>query len=122
VKGFINDATGELLELICANTPPAKGRVERAHATLPDRLVKERRLRGISDMATANTHLPAFRLDFNRRFAVTPHHPHAAHRRLRPADDLTRILAIREVRTLSKNLTLPYNGVWLFNRTHLRSL
>lgn len=98
------------IELICANTPQAKGRVERANETLQDRLVKELRLLGISDMTTANTHLPAFRLDFNWRFAVVAREPHDAHRPLRPGDDLTRILAIRELRTLSKNLTLQYNN------------
>ena len=35
------------IEIICANTPQAKGRVERANQTLQDRLVKEFRLRGI---------------------------------------------------------------------------
>ncbi len=36
------------IDILCANTPQAKGRVERAHLTLQDRLVKELRLRGIS--------------------------------------------------------------------------
>ena len=39
------------IQIICANTPQAKGRVERANQTLQDRLVKELRLRGISDIA-----------------------------------------------------------------------
>ena len=38
------------IDVICAHTPAAKGRVERAHQTLQDRLVKELRLRGISTM------------------------------------------------------------------------
>jgi transposase len=99
------------IDLICANTPQAKGRVERANATLQDRLVKELRLLGISDMVTANTYLPEFRADLNRRFAVVPRNPEEAHRPLRAADDLTRILAVRELRTLSKNLTLSYESV-----------
>ena len=36
------------IEILCANTSQAKGRVERAHHTLQDRLVKELRLAGIS--------------------------------------------------------------------------
>ena len=42
------------IQIICANTPQAKGRIERANQTLQDRLVKELRLRGISggDVAT----------------------------------------------------------------------
>jgi len=50
----------------------AKGRIERANQTLQDRLVKELRLRGISDLQTGNAYLPEFREDFNRRFAVLP--------------------------------------------------
>jgi hypothetical protein len=42
------------IDVICANTPAAKGRVERAHQTLQDRLVKELRLRRISTMQDAN--------------------------------------------------------------------
>lgn len=97
------------IELICANTPQAKGRVERANQTLQDRLVKELRLRGISDLATANAFLPEFRADLKRRFAVQPREPQDAHRPLRVGDELTRILALRELRTLSKHLTLNYN-------------
>lgn len=42
------------VDILCANTPAAKGRVERAHLTLQDRLVKELRLRGISTLEQAN--------------------------------------------------------------------
>lgn len=38
------------IELICANSPQAKGRVERANQTLQDRLIKEMRLEGISSI------------------------------------------------------------------------
>jgi hypothetical protein len=72
-------------------------------------LVKELRLQQISDPHTANAFLPQFRADFNRRFAVQAREPQDAHRPLRLSDDLTRILALRELRTLSKNLTLNYN-------------
>ena len=57
---------------IHANTPQAKGRVERANQTLQDRLVKEMRLRAISDIDTANTFLRAFIEHYNQRFAVAP--------------------------------------------------
>ena len=42
------------VELILANSPQAKGRVERRNAVFQDRLVKELRLAGISDMERAN--------------------------------------------------------------------
>ena len=48
------------IEILCANTSQAKGRVERAHYTLQDRLVKELRLAGISTIEAANAFLPSF--------------------------------------------------------------
>jgi hypothetical protein len=53
--------------IICANTSSAKGRVERAHLTLQDRLVKELRLEQISTMAAANAYAPTFIADYNRQ-------------------------------------------------------
>ncbi|MDT8896997.1 ISNCY family transposase [Thermanaerothrix sp. 4228-RoL] len=96
------------IQILCAHSPQAKGRVERANQTLQDRLVKELRLREISDIQTANAFLPEFREDFNRRFAVTPRSSHNAHRPLLPTDDLDRILTHQETRTLSKNLTVQF--------------
>ena len=48
------------IEIPCANTSQAKGRVERAHHTLQDRLVKELRLAGINTIEAANAFLPNF--------------------------------------------------------------
>jgi transposase len=97
------------IQILCASTPQAKGRIERANQTLQDRLVKELRLLGISDIDRANAFLPEFCQDFNRRFAVLPRSTHDAHRSLRKADHLEIILSHQETRTLSKNLTLQYN-------------
>lgn len=58
------------IEIICANTPQAKSRVERANQTLQDRLVKEMPLRGLSSMEQENACLPEFITNFNRHFAV----------------------------------------------------
>src|SRR5947209_8166726 len=99
------------IELICAHSPQAKGRVERANQTLQDRLVKELRLRGISGVAEANAFLPEFASDYDSRFAVAPRSTEDAHRSLQPGEDLDRILVLCEQRTLSKNLTLSYKGV-----------
>jgi hypothetical protein len=60
------------IEIICANSSQAKGRVERVNRTLQDRLVKELRLANISDMDAGNAFLPSFLLAHNERFAVTP--------------------------------------------------
>jgi hypothetical protein len=99
------------IQIICANTPQAKGRIERANQTLQDRLVKELRLRGISDMESGNAYLSEFREDFNRRFAVQPRSTHNAHRPLLKADNLDVILTHQETRTLSKNLTVQFKHV-----------
>jgi hypothetical protein len=105
-------ALGSLnIDILCANTPAAKGRVERAHLTLQDRLVKELRLRGISDVKAANAFAPEFIADYNRRFARAPRSEHDAHRPLQPSDDLARIFSWQETRLLSKSLTLNYKRV-----------
>lgn len=98
------------IELICAHSPQAKGRVERANQTLQDRLTKELRLQGISSMARANAYLPKFIKDYNQRFGVTPRSAELAHRPLQ-REDLDRVLTLCERRTLSRNLTLSYNKV-----------
>ena len=56
------------IDIICANSPQAKGRVERAFGTLQDRLVKELRLAGISSIEAANAWLPDFLASHNARF------------------------------------------------------
>ena len=99
------------IELICAHSPQAKGRVERANQTLQDRLTKELRLRGLGTVAAANAYLPEFIADYNQRFAVAPRSPESAHRALAKGEDLERMLTLCERRTLSKNLTLSYNNV-----------
>jgi transposase len=99
------------IQIICANTPQAKGRIERANQTLQDRLVKELRLRSISDIEAGNAFLPEFRQDFNRRFAVAPRSTHDAHRPLLKTDNLDLILTHQETRTLSKNLTVQFYHV-----------
>jgi hypothetical protein len=72
--------TDRNIDVICANTPVAKGRVERAHQTLQDRLVKELPLPGISTMQDANRYLYEFMQDYNRRFACVPRNDRDAHR------------------------------------------
>lgn len=99
------------IQIICAHSPEAKGRVERAIQTIQDRLPKEMRLRGMSDRDEGNAYLPEFMDDFNRRFAVQPRSTHDAHLPLRPQDNLAHILTWQETRTLSKNLTLQFNKV-----------
>lgn len=97
------------IDIICANTPQAKGRVERANRTLQDRLVKELRLRQISTMEEANKFLPEFMEDYNRRFGKEPANPKDLHRPLSPEENLREAFAWREERTVSGSLTLQYD-------------
>jgi transposase len=100
------------IEIICANTPQAKGRVERANQTLQDRLIKEMRLQGISTIADANAFAPEYIADFNRRFQVKPRSNHDAHRpQLFSESELNQLFSIQETRILSKNLTIQYNKI-----------
>ncbi|SSI72491.1 transposase [Klebsiella pneumoniae] len=99
------------IQTICANTSSAKGRVERAHLTLQDRLVKELRLRGISSVDAANDFADEFMTDYNRRFGKAPRHDFDVHRPLETDDDLTAFFTWREPRRVSKSLTVQYDKV-----------
>src|SRR6202040_2053941 len=116
------------IDIICANSPQAKGRIERAFGTLQDRMVKELRLAGISlcqllrrparakigiplphtSIAAANAWLPGFITAYNTRFGRGPANAKALHRPRAQADYLDEILAWREERTVTRNLTLHY--------------
>ena len=99
------------IEPIHANMPQAKGRIERANQTLQDRLVKELRPVGISDIDTTNAFLPSFLSDYNPRFAVPPQNPADAHRPvLYDPQELGLIFSLHARRKLSKNLTLQYKN------------
>src|SRR5258705_11927382 len=99
------------IDIICANSSQAKGRVERANGTLQDRLVKEMRLSGIDTIAAGNAFLPAFMEQYNARFAKAPLEDRDVHRPLAGHDDLDDAFAWKEERTVSMNLTLQYDQV-----------
>jgi hypothetical protein len=99
------------IDIICANTPQAKGRVERANQTLQDRLVKELRLRGIDTIEAANAYASEFIADFNARFGKPPRNPKDMHRPLAEHENLDGAMCRKEVRTLSQALTLRYDKV-----------
>ena len=97
------------IEIICANSPQAKGRVERANATLQDRLVEAMRLEGISTIAQANAFLPRYMERHNQQFTKPPFDPRDLHRPLASHDDLRTQLVWREWRTVTQALALHYN-------------
>ena len=97
------------IEIICANTSQAKGRVERANRTLQDRLVKKLRLDNVCDMEAGNAFLPEFLLRYNEHFAVQPLRPEDLHRSLNVAGSrLNEILCNREQRHVSQQLSISY--------------
>jgi len=98
------------IELICANSPQAKGRVERANQTLQDRLIKEMRLLGICTYEQANRFLPEFIRDYNRRFAVIPAANLDYHRPLDKTQDLDFLFSIHDFRTITNTLLIHYAG------------
>lgn len=106
------------IDSICANSPQAKGRVERANSTRQDRLVKELRLRGLDNPAAATPYLPVFMADHNQRFAQSPRVAHDAHRALRADEDLTQIFTLQESRRITAQLTVNYKrGLYVLEDT-----
>ncbi len=99
------------IEILCANSSQAKGRVERANRTLQDRLVKELRLASISDMEAGNAFLPDFIERFNAKFAKIPARDDNLHRALNVEPDrLREIFCLRDQRYVGKNLNLAYEN------------
>jgi hypothetical protein len=96
------------IDSLCAHSPQAKGRVERANETLQDRLVKELRLRGLHDPVAADPFLPVFMADHNRRFAQPPRVAHDAHRALHADEDLAQIFTLQDTRQIGRQLTVHY--------------
>lgn len=97
------------IELICAHSSQAKGRVERANQTLQDRLIKEMRLKGISSMEEGNRYASEFMADYNKRFSVSAANSQDAHRPLHQEKPvLRRILSVHSQRKLSKNLEISF--------------
>lgn len=105
-------AMGELrIELIYANSPQAKGRVERLFETLQDRLVKELRLERISTKEEGTRYFREVYLPkHNARFAVLPKDQTNVHRALAPSDNLSRIFTLQTVRHVSKALVAQYQN------------
>ena len=97
------------IDIICANTPQAKGRVERANRTLQDRLVKELRLAWVTGIEAGNALLPTFIADYNSRFSRLPLNDKDLHRQLEVDESLRDIFVWREERTVSQNLTLQFD-------------
>lgn len=97
------------IELILANSPQAKGRVERVNRTLQDRLLRELSLRGINNIEEANKYLPEFIERFNEQFGKIPMSTVDAHRSVKEYD-LSVVLSKHEERTLISSCIFQYRN------------
>ena len=103
------------IEPIFANSPQAKGRVERLFDTLQDRLVKELRLAGISTVAEANVFLrEKFIPHFNAKFSVEPVSASDMHQPLTEQErrNLPSIFSRQEIRTIQNDFTFSFQNQW----------
>ena len=107
------------IDIIFANSPQAKGRVERANRTLQDRLIKEMRLEDISSIADANKWLPCFIEQFNQKFAKMAFNPKDLHRTVtETAVELDDTFTWREPRRVTNSLTITYDKcIYLLENT-----
>ena len=98
------------IDIIFANSPQAKGRVERANRTLQDRLIKEMRLGNISSIEEANAWLPCFIEQFNQKFGKCARNSKNLHRPLTESQsELDDIFTWQEPRKVTKSLTITYD-------------
>lgn len=103
------------IEIIHAQSPQAKGRVEKLFSTLQDRLVKELRLLKISTIKEANAFLEKiFIPKFNQKFGVAPPKKANFHRSLTLVDqkNLDKIFSIQNTRMVNNDFTVRYQGRW----------
>ena len=103
------------VRVIRANSPEAKGRIERLFGTMQDRLVKEMRLVDIKDRESANrflkeTYIP----DHNKRFIVSPRQEGDAHRKLTNElrKRLPSIFSVRSERRVNNDFTIQFKNRW----------
>ena len=98
------------VKVIHANSPQAKGRVERLFQTLQDRLIKEMRLKGIKTIEDGNKFLEWYLPVHNKRFSVQAMQKQDIHVKILPDTDLDSIFCIKTERTLRNDFTISYNN------------
>ena len=99
------------IRIIAANSPQAKGRVERVHGTHQDRLVKKLRLDGIASYEEANRYLDEHYLaDHNRRYARPAASAVDYHRRRPTERQLDEVFRLDEERVISADWVVSYKS------------
>ena len=97
------------VDVIFADSPEAKGRVERNFETFQDRLIKEMRLRKIKRIPQANSFLRHYLPTFDKRFSVEPIEDADLHRPLPEGIDLDAILCIKKDHPLRNDFTVVHD-------------
>lgn len=111
VKSQFERALGQLgVEVIHANSPQAKGRIERLFKTFQDRLVKEMRLAKVNSQEEANVFLKGYLPAFNRKFAVEPAGEQDMHREVASWKEMNGIMTVRTERTVRNDYTIAHEG------------
>ena len=100
------------IDVIHANSPQAKGRIERLFKTLQDRLVKELRLADAKGLEQANQVLERFLIKFNRQFNIPAKEAGDMHRLMPVGTDLREVFSIRTVRCLRNDNTFAHEKKW----------
>jgi len=98
-----------VVEVIHAYSPQAKGRIERLFGTFQDRVVKEMRLAGVTNIAEGNAFLEGYLPEFNRMFAKEAAQKADFHRPVANKRALDAILSIKTERTLRNDFTIAHN-------------
>jgi transposase len=101
------------IHILTANSPEAKGRVERKNGVHQDRLIKKMRRKGIADYAAANAYLEEYLLDANTRFGRVPADPRNYHRATPSKEVLDAVFRLESKRAISNDWVVRYNGRYL---------
>jgi hypothetical protein len=109
------------IELIYANSPQAKGRIERVFETLQDRLTKELRLANVSTCQEANEVLDRYLDSFNSKFEVGAKRPGDLHRQPDKRLFLDEIMAIQTQHPLRNDRTVLHKNRWYQVLTRTRA-
>jgi len=98
------------IRIIHADSPQAKGRVERLFGTLQDRLIKEMRLAKIKSLEQANDFLGDYLPVYNERFSKIALKEGDLHNRLSDEVDLREILCLKDIRTINNGYIVRWKG------------
>ena len=99
------------IRIIAANSPQAKGRVERNHGTHQDRLVKKLRRKKIQSYEAANEYLAAeYLAEHNRRFAREAASAADYHRKRPSGKELDEAFRLETERTIGNDWVVRYQN------------